>query len=45
MERNAIFQKKDLKKNLISYIPQEVFLYNDTIINNITNEKKYNKND
>ena len=39
------FSKKGFKKNLISYIPQEVFLYNDTIINNITNEKKYNKND
>ena len=39
------FSKKGFKKNLISYIPQEVFLYNDTIINNITNKKKYKKND
>jgi len=39
------FSKKGFKRNLISYIPQEVFLYNDTIISNITNKKKYNKND
>ena len=39
------FSKKGFKRNLISYIPQEVFLYNDTVINNITNKKKYKKND
>jgi len=39
------FSVKGFKKNLISYIPQEVFLYNDSIINNITNKKKYHKRD
>ena len=39
------FLKNGFKKNLIYYIPQEVFLYNDTIINNITNKKRYKKND
>ena len=29
------------KKNIIHYVPQEGFLYNDTVINNITNKKKY----
>ena len=39
------FLKSGFKKNLISYVPQEVFLYNDSVINNITNKKKYKRND
>ena len=35
-----------LKKDLVGYIPQDYFLYNDTILNNLTlgNSKKLNKN-